>query len=162
LADTSVFGNVYLWGSGKDGRLGNGKFSNEATPTVIKDIRFSKIVCGYHNSFGVSQEGLVYGWGRNENGQLGNGTNINTPIPINVTGFNKITIVDIACGWQHCLALSIEGYLFSWGCGDDGQLGHGDDYDLSTPAEVKFFEKTQVTKIACGYSQSAAITGNID
>jgi len=158
LADTSVFGNVYLWGSGKDGRLGNGKFSNEATPTVIKDIRFSKIVCGYHNSFGVSQEGLVYGWGRNENGQLGNGTNINTPIPINVTGFNKITIVDIACGWQHCLALSIEGYLFSWGCGDDGQLGHGDDYDLSTPAEVKFFEKTQVTKIACGYSQSAAIT----
>jgi len=56
------------------------------------------------------------------------------------------------------LALSAEGYLFSWGCGDEGQLGHGDNFNLNMPADIKFFERTQVTKIACGHSQSAAIT----
>jgi len=158
IADDTGYGNAYLWGSGKDGRLGNSKFVNESNPVAIKDLRFSKLACGYHNTFGVSQEGLVYGWGRNENGQLGTGSNINTPIPSNVTGFNKISIVDIACGWQHCLALSSEGALFSWGCGDEGQLGHGDNFDSAFPSEVKFFDRTQVVSIACGHSQSSAIT----
>lgn len=57
---------------------------------------------------------MVYGWGRNENGQLGVGNTMNAPIPLNLTNLNKMNIVDLACGWQHCLALSSEGRLFSW------------------------------------------------
>lgn len=107
-------GNVYLWGSGKDGRLGNGRSTNESNPVCIRDLKFSKVICGYHNTFGISTDGLVYGWGRNENGQLGVGNTMNTPIPVNITPLNKITIVNIACGWQHSLALSNNGRLFSW------------------------------------------------
>jgi len=153
-------GNVYLWGSGKDGRLGNGRSTNESNPISIRDLKFSKVVCGYHNTFGISTDGLVYGWGRNENGQLGVGNTMNTPIPVNITHLNKITIVNIACGWQHSLALSNTGRLFSWGCGDEGQLGHGDNFELISPAEIKFFEKAQVTLIASGHSQSAAVTND--
>jgi len=109
-----MYGNAYLWGSGKDGRLGNGKFSNEPYPVAISDIRFSEIVCGHHNTFGISQEGLVYAWGRNEIGQLGVGNFANSPIPINIFSLNNQKIVHIACGWQHCLALSVDGRIFSW------------------------------------------------
>ena len=28
-------------------------------------------------------------------------------------------------GGKHCLALSAEGEVYSWGEGDDGKLGHG-------------------------------------
>ena len=51
------YGNAYLWGSGKDGRLGTGKYTNEAIPVPIRDLRFAKVVCGYHNTFGISQDG---------------------------------------------------------------------------------------------------------
>lgn len=32
----------------------------------------------------------------------------------------------IACGWDHCLAVTDDGALFTWGSGRSGQLGHGD------------------------------------
>jgi len=154
------FGNVYLWGSGKDGRLGSGKYNNEPYPIAIPDIRFSEIVCGHHNTFGISQDGLVYAWGRNEVGQLGVGNYRTSALPINVFSLNKLQIKHIACGWQHCLALSAEGRAFSWGCGDEGQLGLGDNSSKNLPAEIKFFENMFIVDIICGHSQSAAITSD--
>lgn len=32
----------------------------------------------------------------------------------------------IACGWDHCMAITGSGLLFTWGAGSRGQLGHGD------------------------------------
>lgn len=33
----------------------------------------------------------------------------------------------IACGSGHTVALTTEGEVYSWGRGDDGRLGHGDN-----------------------------------
>jgi alpha-tubulin suppressor-like RCC1 family protein len=33
--------------------------------------------------------------------------------------------VAVNSGGKHCLALSAEGEVYSWGEGDDGKLGHG-------------------------------------
>ena len=38
----------------------------------------------------------------------------------------KNTIVSIACGSKHSIALDVKGNIFSWGYGDNGQLGLGD------------------------------------
>jgi alpha-tubulin suppressor-like RCC1 family protein len=48
-------------------------------------------------------------------------SNISVPkiIPLN------IIITSIAAGWAHSLLLSNEGYVYSFGYGEDGQLGHG-------------------------------------
>lgn len=35
-------------------------------------------------------------------------------------------VVTIACGWDHCMAVTDDGALFTWGSGRSGQLGHGD------------------------------------
>lgn len=43
-------------------------------------------------------------------------------------GLNSRKIVKLAAhpDGQHYLALSSNGEVFSWGCGDGGRLGHGD------------------------------------
>lgn len=45
-----------------------------------------------------------------------------------VEGFNERRVVKIATHPEarHFLALTAEGAVYSWGCGELGQLGHGD------------------------------------
>ena len=38
-----------------------------------------------------------------------------------------VRAVHIACGWDHSMAVSSDGELFTWGSGSNGKLGHGDD-----------------------------------
>ena len=65
---------AFVWGSGKDGRCGNGKESNEKVPAqVASSHRFVMLSCGYHHSAGVTQDGSVLTWGRGIFGQLGHG-----------------------------------------------------------------------------------------
>lgn len=68
-------GIAYVWGSGKDGRCGNGSEESEKTPTGIieQNEHYSSICCGYHHTAGLSVTGKVYTWGRGVFGQLGHG-----------------------------------------------------------------------------------------
>lgn len=36
----------------------------------------------------------------------------------------------IKCGWDHCMAVTEDGALFTWGSGSSGQLGHGDTGEI--------------------------------
>jgi alpha-tubulin suppressor-like RCC1 family protein len=65
-------------------------------------------------------------------------------------------VYQIACGWQHTIALANR-QVFSWGYGEDGQLGHGDGKDYSLPKEIESFRGQNVTAIDCGHSHSGAI-----
>ena len=49
--------------------------------------------------------------------------------------------------------------MFSWGYGEDGQLGHGDTNDYLNPTLVKGLNGIQVTQVECGHSHSGAIGG---
>ena len=72
----------------------------------------------------------------------------------------RTQILSVSCGWQHTLALSSLGRSFSWGYGEDGQLGHGDTNDYLQPKEVEFFRDKGVVMIGAGHSHSGAITEN--
>jgi alpha-tubulin suppressor-like RCC1 family protein len=39
--------------------------------------------------------------------------------------FKNIFIVDVVCGFYHCLAISNKGEIFAWGENRYGQLGNG-------------------------------------
>jgi alpha-tubulin suppressor-like RCC1 family protein len=68
-------------------------------------------------------------------------------------------MVHIGCGWQHTIALSADGRVFSWGYGEDGQLGHGDTNDYLQPTQIQGLARLSVTQVECGHSHSGAIAG---
>ena len=79
-------GFAYIWGSGKDGRCGNGKQSSEGRPFNMNGLQLSKIAAGYHHTAGITKDNIVVTWGRGVFGQLGHGDNENRNIPTPVKG----------------------------------------------------------------------------
>lgn len=69
-------GQVYSWGKGDYGRLGNGGSRSQDTPETVElfeEIPCKFIAAGEHFSGAISDEGQVWMWGRNDQQQLGLG-----------------------------------------------------------------------------------------
>ena len=67
--------------------------------------------------------------------------------------------INAVCGENHCLALTRDGEVLSWGSGRFGQLGHGVlTNSLDKPTVIEFFQGLRVKEIACGGFHSAVIT----
>src|SRR5690606_36688856 len=73
--------------------------------------------------------GSVISWGTGRRGELGHANDkvVEAPRPIPVL-VNK-QICQISAGYEHVLAISADGELYTWGCGKYGRLGHGDSAD---------------------------------
>ena len=59
------------------------------------------------------------------------------------------------------MCLTDDGFVYSWGRGQDGQLGHGDAAaDVWEPKRIEFFASsgTVITALSCGYFHSAAVS----
>lgn len=66
--------------------------------------------------------------------------------------------VAVSSGGKHCLALSSEGHVYSWGEGDDGKLGHNNKVSYDRPKLIEDLLGVEIVDIACGGHHSAAIT----
>eukprot|EP01083_Nonionella_stella_P000380 1092_1 len=64
----------------------------------------------------------------------------------------------VACSWQHSLAITDRGLLYTWGCGLHGALGHGDIADRPRPDLTTLLEGMQVVDGDCGVWHSAVVT----
>lgn len=65
--------------------------------------------------------------------------------------------VQVAIGYGFGVALSNQGYLYSWGMNDFGQLGSGDFSVRTTPQIMSPLETKLVTQIECGQFFSIAL-----
>ena len=152
-------GIALAWGSGKDGRCGTG--SEEDVTEAFRVLKDAGLIislkCGYHHSAAVGSDGRIYTWGRGLFGQLGHGNNEICKIPTQLTHLESFKVTSVACGWQHTLCLLNNGKVFSWGYGEDGQLGHGDCKDYLIPKEIQSINSF-VCHIACGHSHSGCIS----
>uniref|UniRef100_A0A0A8YCV1 FYVE-type domain-containing protein n=1 Tax=Arundo donax TaxID=35708 RepID=A0A0A8YCV1_ARUDO len=101
--------------------------------------------------------GVVFTIGSKEHGQLGNPRAENTSICM-VEGTLKTEFVkEITCGTSHVAVLTMNGKVFMWGKGTEGQLGLGDYVDKSSPTLVEALEDKQVDSIACCSNFTVAI-----
>ena len=161
---------VYAWGSNKFGQLGTGKKElNNSTPDIVGTLRRSgtcHIVCGYSHCVALLKTEQIYAWGRNDSGQLGLGHYDDVSIPEHVTAFKKVQVQQIQCGYDHCIAFVAEDgglgappveKIFTWGRGEEGQLGHEDKYSRCVPKMVSTLNSRGVRLVAAGGFSSAAI-----
>ena len=125
----------------------------------------------------------MFTWGRGNSGQLGHGDNLNTSLPKPLSFFDDDYFISQAsAGWSHsafvsgqlkmkmfcnftkreidltCLFVCVDsGCLFTCGNGSFGQLGHGDNISLTSPAKVSYFVDKSVKMVACGMRHSLVL-----
>jgi len=159
-------GNVYVWGGNNQGQLALSadKVFSPRLCFLLKDKVIYKVACGRNSSFAITVHNAVYAWGNNEFSQLGLGKDAPKIIkqPTRIKNLPK-TVIDIACGSKHTLALCDSGKVYSWGDGKRGSLGQN---EISISYEPKCIEGIEgiegVIKIVCGAFHSIVLTKSGD
>jgi len=158
--------DVYALGSNVNGCLGLGDHPNTLMPQKVATL-CGKGVIGFSYGTGphvlsYTSTGEVYAWGHNGYCELGFNTTTMSPVPVLVEGsLSKKTVVEVACGSHHSIALTNEGEVYGWGQNKNGQVGSGINSNQGSPRRVnssiggKF-----IIGIACGQTSTIAITNN--
>jgi alpha-tubulin suppressor-like RCC1 family protein len=131
-------GTVWGWGDGEENKLCNGQ-GYYGTATVNVPVQVSglppaaDIAAADHSSMVLDRDGSIYVWGSNGDGQYGNGIDLWTPAtsPQKVPGLDSV--VSLAAGLGHCVAIKKDGSLWAWGKNDEGQVQPGRGKKVMTP-----------------------------
>ena len=143
----SAWGEVYSWGSGASGQLGQdmeGLGTRSTNPRMslepilveaLKGRMVVQIATGWSHCMALTQDGEAWVWGGNEHGQLGLGDKQDRFVPEKVQdslhgkGRQIGVCISVSGGHGHTLWLSASGLVYSAGRNDGGQLGVGDSID---------------------------------
>lgn len=174
-------GACYAAGLNTSGRLGISYVSNSREPNVVKWTRVTipskekiiSVAAGADFSVWVCASGAVYSAGSGQYGQLGNGRTgeqimsnrnvsfdtISTPLRVLFPGQEQVSIVQVAAGANHTIALDSDGKVWSWGFGGYGRLGHRTPNDEYRPRRIDVLDAphTAVGFITCGATSSFAV-----
>ncbi|XP_038127022.1 probable E3 ubiquitin-protein ligase HERC3 isoform X2 [Cyprinodon tularosa] len=154
-------GSVYTCGSNSCGQLGHNR--DGTSPELVGALDTQKITmvsCGRTHSMAINEQGQVFAWGAGEGGQLGLGTReAVVRIPRLVKQLCDHSISQVMCGNQHCIALSRDGQLFTWGQNTNGQLGLGKgEPSKLTPHPLKSLAGIPLAQISAGGDHSFALS----
>ncbi|KAK7494796.1 hypothetical protein BaRGS_00013923, partial [Batillaria attramentaria] len=155
-------GRVFMFGPNNWGELGIGSATKVANkPSCIKSLKSEKsrlVACGRHHSIIATESGKIYTFGANNDGQLGIDGLTSTDTPKHVDSLEDTQYKMVAAGSDHSMALTEDGRLFVWGSNGEGQVGLGEESEVSVPTQLDVGQR--VTCIACGYYHSAIVTEN--
>ena len=89
--------------------------------------RVVAVSAGRDHSLALTADGGVWSWGRGGRGQLGHGDYAAQWQPKKIEAFAGQRVVATSAGGDLNLALTADGAVFTWGKGEYGRLGHGED-----------------------------------
>jgi alpha-tubulin suppressor-like RCC1 family protein len=165
----TIDGKVYCWGFNGFGVLGNGKndyhYYKPELNRYLSDKKIIDICCGFNHTVVLTMGGEVYAWGLNDHGQIGNasnGKNVSQSTPLKLNGFNDEKVVMISSGYNHSMALTESGRVFSWGDNRRRQLGLINDELSNKPSELLLNNEISIKKISCGYEHSLLLSRDGD
>ena len=156
-------GRVSGCGKGSYGRLGLGDSSNQVNPRLLPISSPVKFLSSSRGSDGhtlaLTETGHIYSWGDGDYGKLGHGNTSTQKLPKRVVGplVDKL-VVQISAGYRHSAAVTDDGFLYTWGEGDFGRLGHGDSQSRFIPTLVKELNGGDVGQVSCGASHTLALS----
>ena len=106
---------------------------------------------------------MVFTCGNGENGCLGHGSEHKSSMfPNMVQDLISYDVMKISAGYKHVLALTSDGNVYSWGCGELGRLGHGGQGSEFSPRKITSLQE-KIKEIYAGYDSSFFIgmSGNM-
>jgi len=173
--------STFAWGFNGNGQLGEGNndiVSPAYSPVGVYGLHFMPggVAVGGSHCLAFKNLSTVWAWGNNYSGQLGSGlvngaTNTTaTSVPgqvVNAAGLLLTRVTEISAGYNHSLALTSDGTVWSWGGNYSGQLGDAAAGGVINPnrsyaAQVQASAATGdyltgVTMIAAGGSHNLAL-----
>eukprot|EP00730_Choanoeca_flexa_P002323 TRINITY_DN11005_c0_g1_i4.p1 TRINITY_DN11005_c0_g1~~TRINITY_DN11005_c0_g1_i4.p1 ORF type:complete len:869 (+),score=172.25 TRINITY_DN11005_c0_g1_i4:243-2609(+) len=177
---------AYSWNSGasltgqdgfSSGQLGLGPPRSVRKPTLLPSLTRDEptdVVCGEDFTILRFADGSVAGCGSSYDGCLGCGEDNqdldleqygdrldsdNAMFPIPIPLFAHKPVLSVSCGRNHVAAMTEDG-LYTWGSGELGQLGHGDEDDRFTPTAFTFSPPVNLISVTCGPDATAVVTQN--
>jgi alpha-tubulin suppressor-like RCC1 family protein len=175
----STAGNVYCWGYGGNGQLGNNTTTSQLNyPVQVAGVGGSGVLSGIKaigagagDLCALSTAGNVYCWGYNGRGQLGNNTTTSSASPIEVLGvggsgfLSNISSIAVGGNQDTNCALSSAGNAYCWGYGYYGAIGNNTrNVSNALPAEVLGTSGSgnlsSITALAVGGLFTCAISGS--
>ncbi|KAL8193297.1 hypothetical protein R6Q57_026878 [Mikania cordata] len=165
VAATDV-GEVFTWGSNREGQLGYTAVDTQATPRRVSSLK-SKIVAvaaaNKHTAV-VSDSGEVFTWGCNKEGQLGYGTSNSGSnyTPRLVEYLKGKVFIRVSAAKYHTMVLGADGEVFTWGhrlvTPRRVVVARIFKKSESTPLKFHRSERLHVVSIAAGMTHSIALT----
>ena len=108
----------------------------------------------------IADNGLVcdlYSCGATDNGQLGHGETHETHHKVPLQVATDVKISQLGCGAGHCIALTNNRKVFTWGLNVYGQLGHGDTVSRWKPTLIESLNQTSIKFVTAGAGHCLAI-----
>lgn len=160
-------GEVYAWG---DTGLGD-QWLPHRIGGPLDGIAVSSVACGEWHSAMVTQTGRLFTCGDGTFGVLGHGDSRSVTQPREVESLNGLRVKSVACGSWHTAAIvevmvdrfkfnAIGGKLFTWGDGDKGRLGHGDEERKLSPTCVAQLVDHDLVQVRCGRTMTVALSSH--
>ena len=151
VAAVTKEGQLWTWGNPAMGKLGHEKevestaqrsyrpknYADHAELDQVRGAleaqRVKQIVCGFHHTVCLTEDGSVYTFGQGKEGALGHGSWDQQGAPKRVESLPSIVKVDSGADFTMCL--DGEGRVFSFGKNSYGQLGltGANTYKMNTP-----------------------------
>ncbi|XP_066913164.1 E3 ubiquitin-protein ligase HERC2-like, partial [Clytia hemisphaerica] len=161
-------GHVYACGHSAGGRLGLGPTSdNVASPQLIEALKghvIKKIAVharGVH-CLALTDQGEVFSWGDNEFGKLGHGDTTSLDTPKLVEALRGLNVTHLACGSNHSAVIVDHKELYTWGSGEFGRLGHGDEETHFLPKLIKSLLPYNIIDVSCGSTDAQTLALSSD
>lgn len=179
-------GMLYVWGDGKDGKLGMkltkeqwaeqfpGYVVNEPTRlTMTMRVQIKDVAAGYFHCLAITTNGNLLAWGRGESGQLGTGHSSDAYTPQKVEEkFLPGMVVRCAAGEEHSAAIvrRLDGVhiAYTWGSTDLSKLGYGEGASVGKtqpyPREVErtWGDESHPVEVSCSQFHTALIVCSSD
>ncbi|XP_072351455.1 probable E3 ubiquitin-protein ligase HERC4 [Scyliorhinus torazame] len=173
----SLSGAVFGWGRNDRGQLGLKDTEDRHKPNLVKLLKCKKTIhisCGEEHTAVLTKDGLVFTFGAGSYGQLGHNSTKDEIKPRLVGYLFGKRVSQIACGSYHTLVfVASSGEIYSFGRGENGQLGNQETSDQLVPLPVNITDisdkngtenglttKPAVRRILAGGNQSFAQIGD--
>ena len=135
-------GTIWAWGLNSNGQNGQGEITINARSSPVQigtRTDFASGSLGENHGIALLNDGTLASWGINSSAVLGQFLTFNTSrsSPTQVGDFNTSWGgATISVGSQYTVARKSDGTLWSWGLNANGQLGHNDSINRSSPVQV--------------------------
>ena len=156
-------GQLWLWGSGTIGELGNGigtaagTGANRGSPVreISSSTDWCQVSAGGYVTAAIKTSGQLWVWGCNNCGKLGDGTTVPKCSPVR----ERCSATDwcqVSAGNYGTTAVKTTGQIWAWGVNNFGNLGDGTTVSKCSPVRERC-SATDWCRVSSGGGHIAAI-----